>query len=172
MTITIQEKIDQTTKGLKHPEYGDKVLELIHLYTTEFLEIFPKQEGKLISANAFFQWFRHQEKIKKAYELLLDNRLICEKDNGTAMYLVLEFVVSNSIHFLIGAKIIYGNNKTRRAIVPLKKHERDVTKALKVLSQKIKLHQGIYSKYESKQYLLRAVIDDILTDQENWLYPK
>lgn len=164
----LQQKIDECIKGLKHPNLGDKMLEVVRPYAANFLEIFPKREIEPILQTPFFQWFKKHENIIQAYEMLANEKFITEKDESTPLFIALEFVTANSIHFLIGSKIIYGNKKTRRAIAPLKKQAIEVTTALKVLRRKINLHQGIYSIYESKQYLLRAIVDDILHDQSEY----
>lgn len=165
--VEINKKIIKETSHLKQPSQGDKKLEIIHPYCGDFLEIFEKREINLILASPYYQWITSQNCFQNARNKMIEEGLITKKDEHTPMEIVLEFIIANSIHFFIGNRLVSGDKPFRRTVAPSKKRANGITMALRKLKSKFNLFRGIYCKYESKQHLLLALVEDILKDQED-----
>ena len=164
----IQKKILKKTDGLTQPLLGEKKLEILHPYTLEFLQLFNNSsEIEPIFQNPFVAWINSHPSFEKAYQIMLANNLISDKDKNTKLFFVLEAICANCILFIIGYKIKHAKKDLSAEIVPKKRQGEMVHKAMQRLKGAINLYKGIYCKYESKQYLLQHLLNDILSDQED-----
>lgn len=99
----IQNKINDATRGLTDPDYGNNLIEAIHTDASELFDLFrsaPNNESELPSFNEkitrhpFFLWLNSNIEFKNAKEILLKKIYAHENINP----FMLEFVVCSAIN--------------------------------------------------------------------------